>query len=115
MGAGMGEIDSTYIIQIIGASTLAIITLAVGLQKLLKSWKATDAESSVITLMHTELERMSAQNTALSEELGRLHLEILNLNKQIRELSLENRGLQHEIVSLNLKLKDILEISGKVN
>lgn len=82
------------------ALTFGVIGLAYGLQKLLKNWKATDAESSVISIMHTELERMAAQNTILAGELNKLQLEIIKLNKELHNLSVENQRLNTEIEML---------------
>ena len=78
----MVEIDNNSLIQTISIVALAVIAFSVGLQKLLKDWKSTNAETSVITLMHTELERMSQQNTLLATELNRLQQEMIILNTQ---------------------------------
>lgn len=85
------------IAQTVTAIVLGIVTLIFTLQKLLKGWKETSAETSVISLMHEELERMSVQNKALSDELVNLQTEIVNLGKQLRQLSEENQRLHHEI------------------
>ena len=50
--------------------------------------------------MHTELERMSEQNTALSTELGRLHTEVITLSQELRKLTFENQRLQTEVCAL---------------
>jgi hypothetical protein len=67
-------------LQAISLVALAVMGVFIGAQKILKNWRSTEAETSIITLMHTELERMSEQNTKLSVELGRLHSEIIALN-----------------------------------
>jgi cell division protein FtsB len=77
-----------------------ITTASVGIQKLLKDWKSTHAETSVITLMHTELERMSQQNGVLATELHRLQQEMIILNAQLSQLCIENQQLQTEVVAL---------------
>lgn len=82
-----------------GASA-ALFALVVGLQKVLKGWRETNAESSVISLMRTELERMSAHNRVLSTELASLQVEIISLNKELRKLTSENQKLHQEVVSL---------------
>jgi len=92
--------NSEEIIQVLTAISLAIIAVFVGIKKLLKDWRSTDAETSIITLMHSELERMSTQNTALSNELGRLHTEVINLNQQLQKLTIENQRLHTEICAL---------------
>ncbi len=68
--------------------------------KLLKDWKSTGAETSIITLMHTELERMSEQNGLLATELNRLQQEMIILNAQLAQLCIENQQLQTEVVAL---------------
>ncbi len=72
----------------------------IGIQKLLKDWKSTGAETSIISLMHTELERMSEQNGLLATELNRLQQEMILLNSQLAQLCLENQQLQTEVVAL---------------
>jgi predicted nuclease with TOPRIM domain len=96
----MLETSPDSLIQVLGTVALAVIAIFIGVQKLLKDWRSNNAETSVITLMHTELERMSKQNTALSLELGRLHTEVINLNHQLRQLTIENQSLQSEVVAL---------------
>lgn len=67
------------------------------LQKFFNSWKADATENSVISLMHSELERLCEQNTKLSEELGSLQQEIISLNGQLRALTVENQRLHAEV------------------
>ena len=97
-------IDATWIAEAAAAIVAGLIFLAFALQKMFKQWKETSAESSVVGLMHTELERMSKQNTTLSEELGKLQIEIINLNQQLRTLTLENQRLHSEVVSLTTEV-----------
>jgi predicted nuclease with TOPRIM domain len=96
----MVEIDNHSLIQTVSLVALAVIAFSVGIQKLLKDWKSTGAETSVITLMHTELERMSAQNGILATELNRLQQEMIILNNQLSQLCIENQQLQTEVVAL---------------
>lgn len=100
----MDEINTGSIAQIIGGSFIALLTLGLGMQKMFKNWKETNAESSVITLMHEELSRMFAQNTILASELNKLQIEVLNLNKELQNLTLENQRLQQEIVCLTVEI-----------
>jgi predicted nuclease with TOPRIM domain len=86
--------------QPLGVIALAVIATFIGAQKLLKEWRSTNAETNIITIMHTELERMSEQNTALSIELGRLHNEVIALNQQLQKLTIENQRLQTEVMAL---------------
>jgi regulator of replication initiation timing len=93
----------TYVnntIEVLGLVALAILAVFIGIQKLVKDWRSTSAETSIITMMHTELERMSEQNIALSTELGRLHTEVIALNQQLQKLTVENQRLQTEVCAL---------------
>lgn len=96
----MVEINDHSFIQTVSLVALAVIAFSVGIQKLLKDWKSTYAETSVITLMHTELERLSEQNGLLSNELNRLQQEMILLNTQLAQLCIENQRLQTEVVAL---------------
>lgn len=111
----MSEINPESVIQVLGMVALAVIAVFVGVQKLLKDWRSGSAENSVITLMHTELERMAEQNKSLSLELGRLHNEVINLNHQLQELTVENQRLQTEVVALTrevARLQTVLHKGG---
>lgn len=86
--------------------------LVFGIQKLLKGWKETGAESSIITLMHQELERLSSQNKILLTELSSLQTEIIKLNRELRTMSDENQKLHAEVVMLSAevsRLRDLLK------
>jgi uncharacterized protein YoxC len=96
----MVEIQNHSLIQTVSLVALAVVAFSVGIQKLLKDWKSTNAETSVITLMHTELERMSQQNGLLANELNRLQQEVVLLNAQLSQLCIENQQLQTEVVAL---------------
>lgn len=94
-------LDSTeQIIQTLGLIAIAVVAAFVGIQQLMKNWKATQAESDIIQIMHRELERMGEQNTKLSGELGRLHDQIIALNGELQKLTIENQRLQVEVVAL---------------
>lgn len=90
--------------QLAAGAAAGLIAVAVFAQKFLNTWQSNRAENSVINLMHTELERMSEQNTHLSEELGKLQAEVIKLNRQLRELTLENQKLHAEVAALNSEL-----------
>lgn len=92
---------------------MAIIAALIAIPKLIKDWKNTGAETSVISLMHTELERLSKQNTDLSIELGRLHIQVITLNKELQKLTLENQRLQTEVVALTLEISSLKMMSLK--
>lgn len=88
------------ILQAISLFAIAVIAVFIGSQKILKNWQSANAETSIITLMHTELERMSEQNTKLSVELGRLHSQIITLNTELQKLTVENQHLRTEVCAL---------------
>jgi predicted nuclease with TOPRIM domain len=85
----------------------------VSVQKLLKDWKSTSAETSIITLMHNELDRMSEQNTQLSVELGRLNAQVITLNQQLQKLTIENQRLQSEVVALTREVTRLQSVLHK--
>lgn len=89
--------NTTNIAQYSGGIAAGLMATAFLLQKFLTGWKSDKAETSVITLMHAELERMSEQNTVLSQELGKLQQELIELNKELRYLHAENQRLHSEI------------------
>jgi predicted nuclease with TOPRIM domain len=109
----MLEINPESVIQVLGMVALAVIAVFVGVQKLIKDWQSSSAESTVITLMHTELERMAEQNTALSTELGRLHNEVIALNQQLQKLTIENQRLQLEVVALTREVTRLQSVLHK--
>lgn len=97
--------DSTSAItQYAGGLVGALFAFIFLLQKFFNGWNADKAENSVINLMHTELERMSEQNTKLSEELGKLQVEIIELNKELRSLTAENQRLHSEVALLTMEV-----------
>lgn len=111
----MSEISSYSLVEVIGTASLAVIAVFVGIQRLLKDWKSNGAETSVITLMHTELERMSQQNTNLSVELGRLHTQVIALNQQLQQLTVENQRLHTEVIALTNEVSSLKIITRKEN
>lgn len=96
----MSGFDTGQFGEIFTILGLAIIAIFIGTQKLIKDWRATSAETSIIELMHSELQRMSEQNTALSNEVGKLHSEIIILSTQLHKLTIENQRLQVEVGAL---------------
>jgi FtsZ-binding cell division protein ZapB len=108
----MAAIDAYGIAQYVTGGVAGLFATVFVVQKFLNSWKSGAAESSVITLMHQELERMSLQNTSLSSELGKLQRDIIELNKELRILSSENQRLYLEIAALTgevTRLQTILQ------
>lgn len=111
----MLDINLDELTKSFGIVGLAVIAVFVGAQKLLKDWRSTGAETNIITLMHTELERMSEQNTALSTELGRLHLEVIALSQELQKLTVENQRLQAEVIALTNEIGQLNAITRKDN
>jgi len=114
----MPEIDNTTIAQTIGGIFVALVGVSVGLQRIVKSWKSTDAETSVIELLHTELDRLSKQNNILAVELNKLQTEIISLNRELRSLTYENQRLHTEVGALTAEvmvLKSMLQIGDTTN
>ena len=104
------EVDKEGFLQTISLLSLAVIGLLVGIQKLVRDWKTTNAETNIIQLMHTEIERMGEQNTKLSIELGKLQEEVIRLNQELSKLNIENSKLQEEIAQLTLELTRFKQI-----
>ncbi len=107
------DIDFNNFIQLLAAIGLGIIASFIGYQKLIKDWRSNNAETSVIGILHTEIERMSKQNTALSVELGRLHDEVINLTQQLQDLRIENQRLQIEVVALTNEVSIFKELKTR--
>jgi len=99
-------------LQAISLIAVAVIAVFIGVQKILKNWRSTEAETSLIALMHTELERTSQQNTKLSIELGRLHSEIIALNTQLQKLTTENQHLRTEVAALTQEVVKFKQLSA---
>lgn len=98
----LASLDMTHISQNLSTVAVAVIAATLGIQKLMKSWKETSAETSVVTMMHTELTRLSEQNKNLAEELSKFQLEVIKLNRQVHELTKENAKLHDEVVRLQV-------------
>ena len=109
----MLSLDVQNLSQSIGILGLAAISLIIAYKKIFKDWKSTDAETTVIELMQSELQRMSQQNVALSTEIGRLHTEVIELSAQLRKLTVENQRLQEEVVALTNEVSGLRQVAGK--
>lgn len=81
-----------------------IIAVVFGAQKLSKGWKSDATETSVMSIMHDELERMATHNATLALELNKLQIEIVTLNQQMRSLIVENQRLHSEVAGLTAEL-----------
>lgn len=97
----------------IAGIVIALGGAILGIQKLLKHWGITSAENSVVSLMHTELDRVGHQNKILAEELNKLQSEIISLNKELRQLSIENNKLHEQIFGLNAELNRLHTLLNK--
>lgn len=106
-------IDSSTIAEYAAGIAMGVIGLAVGLQKVLKNWKETSAETSIVTMMHTELSRLSEHNSVLAKELSLLQVEIISLNKQLVALTAENQKLHSQVVSLTEEVNRLQELLEK--
>lgn len=99
------------------AQTAAMIVAAIiagifGLQKMIKGWNDTSTESSLIKNMHEELNRMSAQNKVLGEELAKFQLEVIRLNNQLSNLTIENNRLHSEVIRLTEEVARLQSMLG---
>ena len=108
------DLENQGILQTISLLSVALIALVMGVQKLIRDWRTTKAESDIISIMHKEIERMSTQNSTLSIELGKLQEEIIELNKQISKLNIENNKLREEIESLTTELDSFKRLATLV-
>jgi septal ring factor EnvC (AmiA/AmiB activator) len=108
------DVENQGFLQTISLLSVALIALVIGVQKLVRDWRTTNAESDIISIMHKEIERMSSQNITLSTTLGKLQEEIIELNKQISKLNIENNKLQEEISVLTLELNSFKKLANLV-
>jgi uncharacterized protein YlxW (UPF0749 family) len=102
-------IDAETILKMLGASALGLGGIAMGVQQLVKKWKATDAETNIMTLLHEELERLSKQNSQLAAYVNNLQLEANKINLELGKLQFENQKLHAEVVSLT---KEVILLRG---
>lgn len=96
--------ETNYFTELIVSAIASLGVITFGIQALIKNWKSSATESSLLKMMHEELERMSLQNTALSNEIGKLQGELVTLSNQLSALTMENQKLQTEVASLNKEI-----------
>jgi uncharacterized coiled-coil DUF342 family protein len=108
----MIDVENHSLVQTISVVGMAIVAFSVGIQKLLKEWRSTEAETSVIKMMHEELERMGTQNSRLTEELTKLQNEIVELNSQLTKLNIENNKLQQDVAALTTELNSFKKMAA---
>jgi len=111
----MGPNETSLLTQYAGELIAGIVAFVFLSKKLLTGWKANTAESSIITLMHNELERISQQNISLSTEVGRLQTEVIKLNQELQKLTLENQRLQQEVIALTREVTRLQTMLNKGN
>lgn len=109
------DTENQGVLQTVSLLSVALIALVVGVQKLIRDWRTTKAESDIISIMHKEIERMSVQNSTLSIELGKLQEEIIELNNQISKLNIENNRLREEISILTTELDNFKKLTTLAN
>ena len=93
----------------LAAAFLALTSTAIGIQLIIRNWRSVSTESALLKMMHDELERMSTQNSTLSQEIGKLQIELVKLSSQLTTLTIENQKLQEEVSNLN---KEIVRLHG---
>lgn len=101
------DFSSVQIAETSGLVAGALVAIAFGIQRLLKNWKETSKESSILDMMHTELGRMSQQNIILSSELNKLQVELITLNKELIKLTSENQRLHSEVGGLTYEINKL--------
>lgn len=96
--------QTNYFTELLISITIGLGAVMYGIQSLLKNWKISKTEDSLLKIMHEELERMSTQNTSLSYEIGKLQGELITLSSQLSTLTKENQKLQKELAGLNSEI-----------
>lgn len=112
----MSPAETTSLEQILAGVAASFLVVILAGQKVLKNWQANSTESSIMSILHTELERMSKQNTKLATELGKLQIEVVALNGELRKLTAENQQLHSEVTILTqevTRLQTILSQNRK--
>jgi septal ring factor EnvC (AmiA/AmiB activator) len=92
------------IIEALTTGALALVLLVIGLQKIVRDWKTTKAESDIISMLHEEIERMEQQNKKLSDELHGLQQKLISLSQDVTRLTIENNDLREKIADMMKEL-----------
>lgn len=92
-------------LQTSAATAITALGSVFGIQKLIKMWKGSSVELDLINAMHEELNRLSAYNKTLSEELGKVQKDFMDINREMRILSDENQQLCYEVKDLTLEVQ----------
>lgn len=102
--------ESSEIAKWAGTITVGLLGAAYSLQKYLKGWRETGASSDVVKMLHTEVVRMSEQNSKLMVEITQLQTQIVTLNKQLTELQYENQLLNRQVSQLTDEISRLQQI-----
>lgn len=108
----MENINASSVAQLAGGLVAALLIIAYSLQNLLKNWKSNNTETSLMNIMHDELNRMAKQNSDLSKEIGNLQTQIIELSGNLTKLTVDNKNLTEEIHRLNYKIESLLKNIG---
>ena len=92
------------IIEALTTGALALVLLVIGLQKIVRDWKTTKAESDIISMLHEEIERMEQLNKKLSDELHGLQQKLISLSQDVTRLTIENNDLREKIADMMKEL-----------
>lgn len=90
-----------------GGAIVALGSIALGIQQLVKRWSSNSAEVSVLHILHEELERMAKQNASLSALVNTLQLEATKINMQLGKLQIENQKLHAEVLTLTMEVVNL--------
>lgn len=108
----MSPADPTSLAQLLSGIVATFLIVILAGQKVLKGWQTNSTESSVMSILHTELTRMAEQNTKLASELSKLQLEVLALNRELQKLNSEKVELHTEVISLSSEIDRLREMLG---
>lgn len=106
----MMDIDA--LVKLSAGAVVGLISIALGFQQIIKKWKGTSAETGILSLLHAELERMSAQNVLLAGYVDNLQLNANKLNLRVGELQIENQKLSAEIICLT---QEVIKLRSAIN
>jgi chromosome segregation ATPase len=82
----------------------ALAAIAMLLRKFSGAWRTSGTETSLVTLLHSELTRLSSHNTKLMQELEKLQTEVIKLSGEMYKLTQENRNLHSEVSRLTMEV-----------
>lgn len=101
------------VLEMLTTAAAALTLLVLGLQKIVRDWKTTKAESDIISMLHNEIERMEQQNKKLSDEVHSLQQKLISLSQDVTKLTVENNHLREQIADMAKDLNVFkLEVSN---